>query len=345
MNNVLFIDNDNAVLKSVKRTYKLKTYSYDLCTLNDAKLAFQKFISERVDVVVADIALNDFACKSFFEELAAYDPSIIRISTTANYSLMESFNDEGQTHLTFTKPVNTAHLLDWLEQLFVLKEGSEKELEARFFSKVKLKSYPEHILEIMQMLKKSDFQMEDLSLAINNDTNLRIKLLKFINSSSFGFNRQVTDLKEAIEYLGVTNINNVIRYLNVFSIFEAQTNEIPLLKTVPYLQEKKIIQASLSMDLTFIFNLQDFLSVLDTELDHEIQTKSLSYIMYILMVDTAICEAVRFSIGPELCKIKNQALNAIVLANYLAGNNDEVKFLNQIYGKDKVSKLKKGFSK
>ena len=344
MPGVIFIDNDQAVLKSVMRTYKLQSCSYDLYTISDAKMAFQKILTEDIKVIIADISLDDFECKTFYEELIAFDPSIIRISTTSDYPLMQSFNDNGQTHITFNKPINTSHLLDWLEKLFMFKDGSSKDLESYFFSSVKLKSYPENILNIMQMLNDENFEIDELCGAINNDTNLRVKLLKFINSSSFGYTRQVTDLKEAVEYLGVTNINNVIKYLNVFSIFEKHNSVSTINDTIPYLIDKKIISPAQSMDLTFIANLQSFITDNNADLDRDTINKTTASIMYVLMVDPEICEAVRFSSSPELCKMKNQILNILVLIGYLNGEQDLSEFIHTIYGKEKIESLKKGFN-
>lgn len=344
MSSALFIDNDSSVLKSVKRTYGLKNYDYGLHVIDDAKMAFQQILAEDISIVIADISLMDFQCKTFYEELIAFNPSIIRISTTSDYSLMQSFNDKGQTHITFNKPINTAFFLEWLNRFFEFQNESNSELASYFLKNVTLKSYPEHILQIVNMLKTDDFQMDDLTEAINNDVNLRVKLLKFVNSSSFGFTRQVTELKEAVEYLGISNISNVIKYLNVFSIFEKQKNSHYLLQTIPYLLESNIISRPQSMDLAFIANLNTFIEAKRQDSDNSKINKTVAFLMYILMVDDTICTAVRFSNEPEICKIENPILNALVLADFLNDKDSNIEFLHKAFDKQQIDLLKQGFS-
>lgn len=342
MPSAIFIDNDTSVLKSVKRTYGLKNYSYNLHVIQDAKMAFQKILTDDVRIVIADVSLTDFKCKTFYEELIAFDPSIIRISTTSDYSLMQSFNDKGQTHITFNKPVNTSYLLDWINSFFEFQSESCRKTETYFLENVTLKSYPEHILKISNMLKNENFQMNDLSQAINDDTNLRVKLLKFVNSSSFGFASQITDLKAAVEYLGVSNINNVIRYLNVFSIFEKHECKHYLLDTLPYLVENRILAPSELMDLSFIAKLFALIEPEGVELKN--LNKTVAFLMFVLMIDEKICTAVRFSNEPENCKIENPILNALVLAEYLNDKSDHVNFLSKALGETKLETLKQGFN-
>jgi len=62
------------------------------------------------------------------------------------------------------------------------------------------------------------------------------------------------------------------------------------------------------------------------------------------MVDPEICYAVRFSSSPELCKIKNPILNILTLIKFLNKELDD-KFVLNIYGKNKIESLKKGFNK
>lgn len=344
MASILFIDNDSSALKSIKRTYGLKNYSYKLHVIDDAKMAFQKILSEDVKIVIADVSLSDFKSQTFYEELIEFDSSIIRISTTSDYSMMESFNDKGQTHITFNKPINTSFLLDWINSFFEFQEEANSEIVSYFLKSVTLKSYPEHILKIVNMLKTKNFHMTHLTEAINDDANLRVKLLKFVNSASFGITRPVTELKEAVEYLGVSNINNVIKYLNVFSLFEKQKSSHFLLTGISYLLESNVITRTQAMDLTFIANLYAFIEAEKLDEDNSALNKTVAFLMYILMVDETICTAVRFSNEPENCKIENPTLNALVLANFLNDKDANIEFLHETFGEKEIKSLKQGFS-
>ncbi|MCM8525117.1 MAG: response regulator [Lentisphaeraceae bacterium] len=344
MMQVLFIDKDQATLNAVKRNFTTNKYSYELITLEDPEFGFQKILEHDVKIVVAEISLGDFHCKTFFEELKLIKPSVIRISLTDDQSLMDSFNDDGQTHITFNKPINTTEFFSWIDKLVNYRLKASEELISHFFENVKLKSYPENILKIVRMLNDEDFQMSELAKAINIDTNLKVKLLKFVNSSLFGFTRRISDIKEAIEYLGVSNIKNVVKYLNVFSIFEKKNALCPQLEVIDFLFDKKVISRDNVMDLKFAYNIRNFICSGEIEYDEDLLNASLAHIMHVMMVSEEICEAFFYSGCPEDFSGKSPLLNTVMLISFISDSCANEEYLFENMGQETVTKLKEDYS-
>lgn len=344
MSCVLYIDEEESSLKAIQRTFALNQSNFELVTVNEPNLAFKTILNRDVSVVIADIALNDIHSKEFFQELSILDPSIIRISLTADLKLMTSFNDDGQTHITFSKPLNTAHFLEWVQNLLYYREGASVDLLKYFFTEVKLKSYPENILKIMEMLHKKDFQMTSMADAVNQDSNLKVKLLKFVNSASFGIAKQITETKEALEYLGVNNINNVIRCLNVFSIFEKHNKETETEKALGFLKTKKVIDFSCFMDAKFVECIKAYLINSELNEDECSLNTTVAHILYVMMIDETICEAAKFLSNPSECKNKNTLLETLVLCQFLLGAEHDESYLFDAFDRDLLNKLKKEFA-
>ena len=340
MPSVLFIDQDSATLNAVVRNYNMGNFGYELIPMEDPEFAFQKILQNDVMAVVSEISMEGFLCKTFYEELIAVKPEIVRISLTTDMNLMQSFNDKGQTHITFNKPINTSLFLNWLNELLYYRESADKDLIVNFFENVELKSYPENILRIVAMLNNKNFDMKELVSAINQDTNLKVRLLKFVNSASFGFTRQISDIKEAVEYLGVNNINSVIKFLNVFSIFDKKTTTPDSVKVVDFLHDKRIVNRSELMDLKFALNLKDFICEKFIGINTKTLDASSALIMHILMISKDICDAVYYTNAPDTSPEDNKLLNVIVLCDYLCGEEKNEEFLFDKVGKDKVLTLK-----
>ena len=122
MSNVLFIDNDESLLRSFKRTSKVGKYPFKVFTETHASEALQIVIENDISVVVADTSLDGVNCKAFFEELREFNPSIIRITLSSNINNLESFNDDGQTHANIAKPCESKFILNWIEKLFIYRK-------------------------------------------------------------------------------------------------------------------------------------------------------------------------------------------------------------------------------
>ena len=153
-----------------------------------------------------------------------------------------------------------------------------------------MKSRPESIVKILKIINDDEFHMDDLVRVISSDLNLKLKLLKFINSATFGISKKVTDLKQSVEYLGVKNIIAIIKYVEVFSIFENHSKlDSKFSKAVDCLRDKEIIDYSISMAIKMILNIKSIVANKNTD---EVN-KTSALILFLMMVEEEICDALK----------------------------------------------------
>ena len=324
MNKVLFIDDDLSLLRSIKRTAKVGKLPFEVLTLNTPQDAFSKVIEEDISLIIADTSLQGVDSKIFFGELNDFNPSIIRTTLNSDINILESFNDNGQTHSNIYKPCDSKSILEWVKVLFKYKNDYCEDLFIFFFEDVKLKSYPEHLNKITKLLKNEDFQIDELCDLIKDDINLASQIIGSVNSSSFGFSRKIVKLKEAIEYLGTSNIINFIKYMNMFSIFENFDNKQFYDKIlIDHLYKEKVFDRNILMDMTFTLNFIHFFNHYDFLISDESRNATLAVIMHLLMIDKEICDTVFYATKPEECTYDNKYLNYLSLCRYVKSKSFE----------------------
>jgi c-di-GMP-related signal transduction protein len=69
-------------------------------------------------------------------------------------------------------------------------------------SRKKLSSYKTNHLQLLQELHKQDLDFNKIEMIIRQDVSMSYKLLKFINSSIFGFRMKINSLHQALTLLG-----------------------------------------------------------------------------------------------------------------------------------------------
>ncbi len=99
-------------------------------------------------------------------------------------------------------------------------EDESSEQGSDIISRVKsiegLPSFPSTHAEILKLTKSDDASSDDIADKLQLDPGLLATLFKLVNSSAYGFNKQVKDLSLAVTLLGLEEIANLVLAAQVF---------------------------------------------------------------------------------------------------------------------------------
>lgn len=99
-------------------------------------------------------------------------------------------------------------------------EEAEEEGGNDIISRVKsiegLPSFPSTHAEILKLAKSDDASSDDIADKLQLDPGLLATIFKLVNSSAYGFNKQVKDLSLAVTLLGLEEIANLVLAAQVF---------------------------------------------------------------------------------------------------------------------------------
>lgn len=83
------------------------------------------------------------------------------------------------------------------------------------------KSIPTNSLAVMNLmaeLRSPDVELEDINQLVSRDVSLAYKLLKHINSSVHGLRQEVGSVREAVTYLGIDRVQNLVSLFALSSL-------------------------------------------------------------------------------------------------------------------------------
>ncbi|MBN1851980.1 MAG: HDOD domain-containing protein [Pirellulales bacterium] len=81
-----------------------------------------------------------------------------------------------------------------------------------------LPALPQSAIQLMQLSKDPDNGPQEFSVPIEADPGLTSQVLRFVNSSYFGFSREISTVKLAITLVGIRTIKNFALWSAVFSL-------------------------------------------------------------------------------------------------------------------------------
>lgn len=82
------------------------------------------------------------------------------------------------------------------------------------------------VFRILQEIRRADFQLDALCVAIQKDVSLAYKLLAFVNSAHFGFKGQIVSIQQALALLGKREIVKWISLVAVKEFAAGKTREL-----------------------------------------------------------------------------------------------------------------------
>ena len=120
-------------------------------------------------------------------------------------------------------------------------------------------------LEILNLVGDINVSFEELEKLIVQDLQLYYKLLRFINSAYYGFNRKINNIKEALIYLGL----NTLRSITLVIALSESTNRSPDLFYLALTRAKmcELLAESSGWSNESIFFNAGLISLLDVLLD------------------------------------------------------------------------------
>ncbi|AWB68919.1 histidine kinase [Saccharobesus litoralis] len=101
-----------------------------------------------------------------------------------------------------------------------------------YFSKpelVKGKDLASNKLSLLQLLASAsqpDINIKDISQIVERDVALSYKLLRFVNSSGFAHQQKISSLKQALAYIGETELRKFISLLAMADLNDDKSNEL-----------------------------------------------------------------------------------------------------------------------
>lgn len=216
MSTILFVDDEESVLRSYKRTFR--KVEHELLFAESGAEALTHFEDHTIDVIISDIRMPEMDGFELLTKVKSISPNTMRL-VVSGYSdrecMIKSVID-GLVHIYMNKPWDNTTLIAYVEQLLHFRAHvNNEELRATFDSKVKLPELSEHYNRIISQLN-SGAPLKEIAKLISESVALTASFLRIANSAFY--NLQTTDIQQALVYIGTNGIRNLLTLIEVCEI-------------------------------------------------------------------------------------------------------------------------------
>lgn len=219
---VLLIDDDELILRALKRTLSRLLPHWAVETMQDAH-QLTELLSKGLtpDVVMTDRLMPGIHGEQVLQQVQQLCPMALRCILTADNSADLLVQDSALIHFFLAKPFTDEQLLQVFACAERLQELNFSPAERAYLGRLSvLPVLPPLYQKIESLLSSTEFQLKDIAELICHDPVVSSRLLQLANSAFLGFSRPTVSLTEAISRLGLNMMKSVVLALKSGLVYQ-----------------------------------------------------------------------------------------------------------------------------
>jgi DNA-binding NtrC family response regulator len=227
MYSVLFVDDQPQVLTAIERLLRRKQPDWH-CTFATSGAEGLKAIeaadtgNQNIDVVVADMRMPEMDGPTFLSNVRETHPEMIRIVLSGVADLEANLRVIPVAHQFLKKPLEVERLEEAVIRSCQLRNLLKNNNLTRIVGQIdSLPIQPGIYHELTEALANPMTSMQSVGELIEKDPGMSAKVLQMVNSAFFGTTISAANIQQAVTFLGLPQIRQLLLVLEVFEVFES----------------------------------------------------------------------------------------------------------------------------
>lgn len=224
MKTILFVDDQKNILDGLRRMLRSMRDEWEMLFAESGREALSILKEKPCDVLVSDMRMPEMNGEQLLSQVAEHYPQVVRIVLSGDADKETVLQTTIQAHQYLSKPCDAETLKATVSRACGLRDLLSDPVLRRMVTQVTtLPSLPSLYTKVMAELQSESASLERVGSIIEQDVAMTAKLLQLVNSSFFGFKRQVSRVRDAVPLLGVDVLKSLVLSVGIFSQFQNKT--------------------------------------------------------------------------------------------------------------------------
>jgi HD-like signal output (HDOD) protein/CheY-like chemotaxis protein len=208
---ILFVDDEPRVLQGLQRLLRPHRDEWEMAFVASGAEALALLDASPFDVIVTDMRMPGMDGAALLTSVRERHPGTVRIVLTGHTELDNALQAAAVAHQVLSTPCEPSALVAAVERAVeverLLDDVALREAVGGIDT---LPSHPRVLAELNRLFMSGTSSSRDIARVVARDPAVSAKVLQLVNSSFFGLARRVTDLEQAVTYLGIGVLHGLI---------------------------------------------------------------------------------------------------------------------------------------
>ena len=215
---ILFVDDDVPVLEGLRARLRQMERRWAMTFVDSGARALEALERETYDVVVSDIRMPGMQGVTLLRTVSERWPAAVRIALSGYADAQQTLQLAPIIHQFLSKPCESPVLEDAIERCLELQELlPEPALRAVVGRIHRLPASRGTYTKLQTAMAREDVPAREVAQIVASDTVVAAKVLQMVNSAFFRRGKRVTNMEQAVNYLGFNAVRSLVFSEEVFA--------------------------------------------------------------------------------------------------------------------------------
>lgn len=215
---ILFADDDRQLLAGLRRGLAAREGEWEMGFVESGEGALEELARSPWDVIVSDVRMPGLDGTAVLSTASERWPGVIRIALSGAASLIDTVRLLPLAHQYLSKPCPAPQLESIIDRCLKLHDVlGEPSLRALIGRVRQLPAHPLISMKLKVTTSTDAASFRQVGQLITADTVLAAKVVQIVNSSFFRPARRITNIEQAVQYMGLPGVRNLILCAEVFA--------------------------------------------------------------------------------------------------------------------------------
>ena len=220
MRRILFVDDEPRILDELRRMLRSQRQGWELAFAPGAETALLLMEASPFDVIVSDMRMPGMDGAALLARVREKYPHVVRIVLSGHTELSTALRVVPVAHQFLTKPCDAEMLRVAIERACHLKALlHDDSIRSMVGGLGELPSLPRTYHALTLALADPNASIQKIARIVEFDVGISAKVLQLVNSAFFGIARSMTNIRNAVSYLGLSTLKSLVLSVEVFRVF------------------------------------------------------------------------------------------------------------------------------
>ena len=219
---ILLVDDERPVLDGLRCRLRGLQRQWHIDCAESGPAAIERLSQQACDVLITDVRMPQMSGAQLLEVVRERWPHTIRIVLSGYCDARETALIVSLAHQFLSKPCEPKVLESVIQRCLLLHELLHDSQVRTLVGRIRnLPAVPRIYAKLQGMVKDDSVTMSEVARLICTDSAIAAQILHIVNSAFFRLARRVTNIEQAVSYLGFNTVRNIAMSAEIFSKWPA----------------------------------------------------------------------------------------------------------------------------